>query len=417
MTGTAVVVGGGPGGLAAAAGLHRAGWQVTVLEQAPGLEPVGAAISLWPNALRALDFLGAGAAVRALAVPAGPGGVRRPDGAWLARSNVGAAVLARFGDPLVLVHRARLAEALAGVLPAGAVRTGCRVSGVEPGGDAGGAVLQSTEGGIGADLVVAADGLRSRLRAELFPAHPGPRHAGYSAWRAVLAVPAGAAVAGASETWGPDGKRFGIVPIAEGRLYCYATVAGPERAAFAPATSLAELRAEFGDWHAPIPAILADLTADQVLHHDVAELAQPLPSYRRGRVVLLGDAAHAMTPDLGQGGCQAVEDGAVLGACVAALSGGAWGPDHPRPRDLGEALAAYDALRRPRTTDIARRSRRAGRLYLAPAGLQQVAARVMGLLPDAAIARGLASVVDWRPPGQAPPPDSARPDPPRADPG
>ncbi len=211
----AVVAGGGPGGLAAAVGLSRAGWSVRVLEQAASLEPVGTAISLWPNALRALDALGVGAAVRSAAALSGPGGVRRPDGRWLARNDVGSAVAARFGDPLVLVHRSRLAEALLACLPPDVVETGVRVTAVEPGSATAPAVLSTSVGTVEADLVVAADGLWSVLRSGLFPGHPGPQHAGSCAWRAVLDAPV--PVAGGSETWGSDGRRFAIVPIVDWR--------------------------------------------------------------------------------------------------------------------------------------------------------------------------------------------------------
>jgi 2-polyprenyl-6-methoxyphenol hydroxylase-like FAD-dependent oxidoreductase len=252
-----------------------------------------------------------------------------------------------------------------------------------------------------ADLVVAADGLWSRLRGALYPGHPVPRHAGYSAWRTVLDAPV--PVAGASETWGSDGRRFAVIPIDGGRLYCYATVAGPARVAVEDqAASLAELRRHFGDWHAPIPEILAALRPAALLHHDIAELATPLPALNRGRVVFVGDAGHAMTPDLGQGGCQALEDAAVLAVLLDR--------SEPTSADAGPAawdegvppgLAAFDAARRPRTTKVARRSRDAGRLYLAPVAVQRAAARAMGLVPDAVLVRALAPVVDWRPP--APP--------------
>ncbi|WP_338118575.1 FAD-dependent monooxygenase, partial [Streptomyces prasinus] len=128
----AVVIGGGIGGLTAAAALHRRGTRVTVLERSGSLEPVGSAISLAPNALRALDVIGLGDDIRALSAWQGDGGLRAPGGRWLARTDADAAA-ERFGGPLVLLHRATLIDHLAGRLPADAVRTAAAAHLVDPG--------------------------------------------------------------------------------------------------------------------------------------------------------------------------------------------------------------------------------------------------------------------------------------------
>jgi len=298
----ALIAGGGLGGLTAAVALHQRGWQVCVFEQAPTLEPVGAGISLWPNALRALDTIGVGEAARAQAQLSGPSGVRVPDGRWLSRSDVGAEIRGRFGDPLVLLHRAELAQLLVEQLPFGAVQADTRVLGVHVGADADSApaTLIHQHGETEAELVVAADGIRSVLRGFLYPQYPAPAYAGYTAWRTVL--PADAAVTGEPETgfetWGTNGRRFAVLPLSGGRRYCYAT-ATTEPGQVAD-DEPAELRRLFGDWHEPIPQILAGLSPDQVLRNDVEDLLTPLPAYHRGRVALVGDAAHAMTPDLGR---------------------------------------------------------------------------------------------------------------------
>ena len=387
----ALIAGGGLGGLTAAVALHQRGWQVCVFEQAPTLEPVGAGITLWPNALRALDTIGVGEAARAQAQLSGPSGVRVPDGRWLSRSDVGAEIRGRFGDPLVLLHRAELAQLLVEQLPFGAVQADTRVLGVHVGADADSApaTLIHQHGETEAELVVAADGIRSVLRGFLYPQYPVPAYAGYTAWRTVL--PADAAVTGEPETgfetWGTNGRRFAVLPLSGGRRYCYAT-ATTEPGQVAD-DEPAELRRLFGDWHEPIPQILAGLSPDQVLRNDVEDLLTPLPAYHRGRVALVGDAAHAMTPDLGQGGGMAIEDAVVL----AHLLG-----DDTDARPVVPALREYTEVRMPRATMVARRSRRAGRMYSAPYGAQMLAARLVGRLPGPALARGLASVVDWRPP-------------------
>jgi 2-polyprenyl-6-methoxyphenol hydroxylase-like FAD-dependent oxidoreductase len=377
----ALIACGGLGGLTAAVALHQRGWSVCVFEQAPTLEPVGAGISLWPNSLRALDMIGVGEPARAQATLSGPSGVRKPDGDWLSRSDLGAAIQQRFGDPLVLLHRAELVAMLVERLPFGAVQAASTVLGVHLGAESAPATVITQHGEAEAELVVAADGIRSVLRGFLYPQHPGPRYAGYTAWRMVVPAPVG--IDTGFESWGTNGRRFAVLPLGGDRLYCYATATAPAGVRYDD--ERAELTRLFGDWHDPIPRIVAGLKPDQLLHQDVEELATPLLSFNRGRVGLLGDAAHAMTPDLGQGGGMAIEDAIVLAEVL--------GEDRP----VVQALTEYTERRLPRTTAVARRSRRAGRMYSAPYGAQLLTARLLGALPASALTRGLRSTVDWRP--------------------
>src|SRR5438477_605960 len=188
----AVVVGAGIGGLTAAVALQRRGWDVTVAERAPALEPVGAGLGLGPNALHALDAIGLGDEVRRFSAVQGHGGLRRSGGGWLVRTDLGA-VAARFGDPQLVALRADVVGLLAGSLPAGVLRTGVTVTGVDAGDAGRRARVATSAGDLDADLVVAADGIGSRIRAALFPHYPGPRYSGFTTWRFVApAVPAGA---------------------------------------------------------------------------------------------------------------------------------------------------------------------------------------------------------------------------------
>ena len=383
----AVVIGAGIGGLTAAAALQRTGWSVTVLERAERLEPVGSGIALAPNAQRALDLLGVGDAVRARAAFQGEGALRLPSGRRLARVDSTAAER-RFGGPVVVMHRAELVGLLAGLLPAAAVRTGAAARLVDPGdpGDAARPARVAVSGGepagVEAELVVAADGLRSAVRTALFPGHPGPVYAGFTSWRMV--VPAPAEPYQPHETWG-RGTLWGTVPLTGGRVYCYATAAVPPGGRAAD-DERAELRRIFGAWHHPVPALIDAADPAAVLRHDVHALAAPLPAFHHGRVALLGDAAHAMTPNLGQGGCQAIEDAVVLAHHLAA----------------GRDLAAYTAERLPRTTDVLRRSRRVSALTTWSAR-PAVAVRgalfaAAGRLAPGLALRGLDGIADWRPP-------------------
>ncbi|MFC9288320.1 FAD-dependent monooxygenase [Streptomyces sp. NPDC057052] len=387
----AVVAGGGIGGLTAAVGLSRRGWRVTVCERAPVLTGIGAGIVLAPNALRALSAIGLGPGLWAGDALPGQVGLRTPDGTWLSRSD-GGAVPARHGLPARAVHRGFLIDTLAAALPAGVVRLGVSVTGVDDAGDA--VVVRTSAGDLRADVVLAADGIRSVLRGQLFPAHRGLRHAGEAGWRAVLPG-AGLPAQQAAETWG-RGERFGVVPLADGRVYVYATtVSGP--GARPETDHHAELTRRFGTWHDPIPALLDRLNQRDpdpvgILHHDFHELAAPLPRMHVGRVALLGDAAHAMTPNLGQGGCQAVEDAVVAAHLLASTD------------DVPAALAAYTRARHRRTTRISRRSRRVGELarlsHPLAVSLRNLAVRAT---PQALSLRALDTVLGWQPPSDPDP--------------
>jgi 2-polyprenyl-6-methoxyphenol hydroxylase-like FAD-dependent oxidoreductase len=384
--GHAVVAGAGIGGLTAAVALRRQGWDVTVLERAPVLEPVGSGLGLAPNALHALDAIGLGDEVRRFAAVQGHGGVRRSDGRWLIRTDLGV-LTERFGDPQVMALRADLVGLLVGRLPAGALRTGVTVTGVDPGNPEDRARVTTSEGDLDADLVVAADGIRSRIRAILFPAHPGPRYSGCTTWRFVAPRPDRSP--SPAETWGM-GSVFGAVQLADGRVYCYGST-------FAPAgvrhdDEAAELKRRFGGWHDPIPALIGSVSPEAVLHDDVYWMAEPLPAYHHGRVAILGDAAHAMTPHLGQGACQAIEDAIVL----ASVAGS--GPAASTELDL----APYTTARLRRTRMVAQGSYRATRLTgltSRPAtALRNTGARLAGLLGPRLMLRQLAPIAAWTPP-------------------
>jgi len=382
----AVIIGAGIGGLAAAAGLHAAGWDVTAFERAASLEPVGAGLAMAPNGLRALDVIGAGDMVRADAVRQEIG-FRRPDGRWLVRSSTDRMISGRFGDPVILLPRSRLIGALTTRVPDGVLHLSTEVTSAGPDGH-----VVTTAGELDADLVVAADGINSIVRGALFPAHPGLRYAGFTTWRLLTPeVPPGREPVPMAETWG-RGSVFGVMPLADGRVYCYAA-APAAQGARSPDGELAELTRRFGGWHEPIPWLLATAAPGGVLRHDVAELAAPLPALHGGRLALLGDAAHPMTPNLGQGACQALEDAAVLARLAAGV------PDGSR---VSAMLATYTSLRLARTATVVRLSRRMGRAALwtsLPAvALRDGAVLAIGKLAPAALLRGLAAVYDWRPP-------------------
>ncbi|MEJ2858141.1 MULTISPECIES: FAD-dependent monooxygenase [unclassified Saccharothrix] len=361
----AAVVGGGLGGVMAAVALRKVGWDVVVLERAPEFGEVGAGIGLMPNAMRALDAVGLADEVRRIGTPRVAGGVRDRTGRPL--------VEVAAGDHVVAVHRADLHRVLRSALPERCLVTGVEVTSVDD---------------LDADLVVGADGIRSRVREALFPGLPRPVYAGATAWRSVTAVPFARELA-IGQTLGP-GTEFGILPLGDDRVYWYAATLAP--AGGTSADELAEVRRLVGHWHRPIADLLDATPPDTVLRHDLHELRTPPPSYVRGRVALLGDAAHAMTPYLGQGACTAIEDGVVLAAALARFGA------------VPEALAHYDRERRPRGRSVARMSRLAGRFGHRLRHPLAVAARnaVLRAVPASAAVRGMSTFTGWRAPELSP---------------
>ncbi|SNY60071.1 2-polyprenyl-6-methoxyphenol hydroxylase [Paractinoplanes atraurantiacus] len=348
------------GGLAAAVALTRQGWTVTVLERAAALENVGAGLAVAPNGLRALDVLGLGERVRAQAALQGTAGIQRPDGRWISRTDASAAET-RFGLPTIVIHRATLIQLLSEAAVSGGVTLRLNTP------------VEDAE--VPGDLVVAADGLHSAVRRKLFPSAPGPTYTGMTSWRFIVPRPAGELEM--SETWG-DGAVVGVVNLGDDRVYCYATAPAPpgERAD----DERAELLRWFGGWHEPIPSLMS--AATEIIRTDIRCLDTPLPAFHKGRVALLGDAAHAMTPNLGQGACQALEDAVVLAA------------------HAGD-LAAYSDQRAPRTADVAAASRRVGRLagLRGPAAsLRNAGMAVAGKLGPNLVLRQMDPVFSWRPP-------------------
>lgn len=342
---TAIVVGGGIGGLCAAIALRRRGVAATVYERAEELGDVGAGLVLAANAIRSLRRLGLGEAAVAAGAAVERAQIRREDGRVLAAIDMRREE-ARTGAPTIALHRAALHRVLRAALPAEAVRLGAECTGVESGES--GVVARFADGREAhGDLLIGADGLRSAVRRQLFPGIE-PRDAGYSAWRGAVASTDATALGITSETWG-RGFRFGIVRVDEARIYWFATANSAPGRRLEPESRKRHLLERFGDWHAPIRALLEATPAEAILHNDIADLP-PMPRWSAGRIALLGDAAHATTPNLGQGACMAIESAEVLAACLGENAA------------VEAALLAYERRRRPRTTFVTLQSRRIGRL-------------------------------------------------------
>ncbi len=328
MGSSATIVGSGVAGLAAAVGLTRLGWDVTVVERAPAPRKDGAGLTLWPNAMRALDAIEVGEAVRDIGEPVVRAVVRRPSGAQIAEMPI-APLTTRYG-PLIAVHRGELHRTLADEFP-GVVRYGTTATVADGQVLIGGDPPQS-------NLVVGADGIDSAVRAAVVD-EVRPRSSGQFAARGVART-GEATPTVTSESWG-RGLRFGLVPLRNGLTYWFA--------ATTTRVAAENPRDTFARWHSPIAEVLDAPQVDSTPVLPLKDLPPLRTWHDRRSTVLVGAAAHAMTPNLGQGAAQALEDVAILLSELASA---------PVP----DALAAYEHRRKRRAERVVARSRITGRL-------------------------------------------------------
>ncbi len=339
------LIGGGIAGLTTAIALRRVGIRATVFEAAPALRPIGAGLALAANAIKAFRWLGIADEVVAAGRLLDSFAIYDPRGQLITRTD-SRAVSARYGLDNFAIHRAALHQVLRTHLDDDQIVTGKKAVRFVSGKSSRVTVHFEDGSAHQTDYLLVADGIHSALRRQLLP-ESQPRYAGYTCWRAIIDS-TGLALSDASETWGPQG-RVGLVPLAGNQLYWFACLNGPANDDRLRRFTPSSLARQFGGYAEPIGEVLARTKPENLLWNDILDL-KPLAHYAFGPVLLLGDAAHATTPNMGQGACQAIEDAVVLADELR--KGG----------DVEAAFARFEQRRLKRTRHVTETSRRIGQL-------------------------------------------------------
>jgi 2-polyprenyl-6-methoxyphenol hydroxylase-like FAD-dependent oxidoreductase len=308
------IIGAGIAGLTTGIALRQIGITATIFESAPEIREAGAGIALSANAMRVFGHLGIAEAILTHGQQLSWLTIRNPKGKVLSRAD-SRKTSRQFGTDNFTIHRGALQQELLKQNTGNTIVTNKTVVDCFQNDDS--VRLLFSDGTTHlTDYVIVADGIHSPIRQKLVPGSV-PRYSGYTCWRGITdRLPGSATGPGpdldmeSSETWGRKG-RFGIVPLAGNKLYWFAVVNAEKNDPLMQQVTTEWLLNHFAGYHSPIPEILQQTKNEQLIWSDISDL-EPIAGYAYGRLLLIGDAAHATTPNMGQGACQAIEDAYVL---------------------------------------------------------------------------------------------------------
>ncbi|MBL0374345.1 FAD-dependent monooxygenase [Rhizobium sp. KVB221] len=335
MTKRAIICGAGIGGLATGICLSRAGWQVTIYEKDTEIRTAGAGLNLWPNGVRVLKELGLGSQYEEISCSLDYYKTYSSSGELVSIEDL-RNWRERYGAALSGVYRRDLSRLLQGALENGSIRLGHEITAVERGD---GVLCRFANGETAeGDLLIGADGIGSVVRTSVF----GPQEfsaGGLVRWRGLFNLDdVDADPLAEVEVWGADGH-LGYLPIGNGRAYWFAAAAGM-------ANDTDEVLAHFSKWlGSPVPGLIAATDRSTVIRSELTDFTSPLKNWSRGRVTLVGDAAHPMLPGMAQGANQALEDVKALGNALASCE------------DVEKALVSYEQVRIAEVAPVVRFSR------------------------------------------------------------
>ncbi len=341
----AVIIGAGMGGATAGIALQNMGCRVEIYESVKEIKPVGAAISIWPNGVKCLNFIGLKQQIKALGGNMAAMAYRDyRTGETLTQFSL-RPLVERVGEYPYPVARAELQSLLMDAFGRQRIYLGKRVMKLE---DDGRQVTAWFEDGSSAsgDLLIGADGAHSVARGYVLGYTVERRYAGYVNWNGLIAAEEGLAPADQWTTYVGQGKRVSLMPVAGGRFYFFFDVPLPKGLTQQPAGVKEDLSGYFADWCAPVQQLIHRLEPAGVNRVEIHDI-DPLEQLVRGRVALLGDAGHSTTPDIGQGGCAAMEDAVVLATVLRTHSLG-----------IEDALRRYQEKRRQRVGSLVLKARK-----------------------------------------------------------